>query len=100
MARHLFLHYPSDPNVITLRYQFMLGADFVVAPVLDKGRDAVRLYLPAGEWTHLWSGRDFPGTAGRWVAVAAPLGQPGVFFKTGAASGTHLVAALKASGDL
>jgi alpha-glucosidase len=100
VARHLFLHYPSDPNVITLRYQFMLGADFVVAPVLDKGRDLVRLYLPAGDWTHLWSGRDFPGTAGRWVAVAAPLGQPGIFFKTGAASGTNLVAALKASGDL
>ena len=100
VARHLFLHYPSDPNVVTLRYQFMLGADFVVAPVLDKGRDAVRLYLPAGNWTHLWSGRDFSGTTGRWFAVAAPLGEPGVFFKTGAASGGHLVAALKASGDL
>jgi hypothetical protein len=37
VARHLFLHYPGDPNTHELRYQFLLGPDLLVAPVLDKG---------------------------------------------------------------
>jgi alpha-glucosidase len=96
-VRHLFLHYPYDPNVRDLRYQFLLGPDFLVAPVLDKGVTRLRVYLPAGEWTHLWSGAVTVSAAGEWVEIAAPLGRPGVFFRSGAESGMQLSAALKAA---
>jgi alpha-glucosidase len=100
VVRHLFLHYPNDSNVYNLRYQFMLGSDFLIAPVLDKGAEAIRLYLPAGNWTHLWTQRTFAEQNGQWITVAAPLGQPGVFFKTGSKPGEQLVATLQASAIL
>ena len=65
--RHPFLHFPDDPHTYDLRYQFMLGPDFMIAPVLDRGADQVRVYLPAGEWTHLWTGAKFGGASGTWV---------------------------------
>jgi alpha-glucosidase len=91
LVRHLFLHYPDDPNVYALRYQYMLGADFLVAPVLDQGADSVSVYLPSGEWVHLWSGASYHLPNGEWIEIAAPLGQPGIFFKTGSHAGEELV---------
>jgi alpha-glucosidase len=66
VARHLFLHYPDDPNTHRLRYQFLLGHDLMVAPVLDKGADSVEVYFPEGEeWTELWTSAE-AGRAGDW----------------------------------
>ncbi|WP_420146735.1 alpha-glucosidase, partial [Spirosoma sp.] len=51
VARHLFLHYPDDHNTYALRYQYLLGRDLLVAPVLDKGATSVEVYFPVGdEW--------------------------------------------------
>jgi alpha-glucosidase (family GH31 glycosyl hydrolase) len=33
-----------------------LGAELMVAPVLDPDTDTVEVYLPAGIWVHLWTG--------------------------------------------
>ena len=46
VVRHPFLHYPDDPNTYELRYQFLLGPDLMVAPVVDKGADSVDVYFP------------------------------------------------------
>lgn len=91
VVRHLFLHYPDDPNVYELRYQYMLGSDFLIAPVLDEGAVSVRVYLPGGNWVHLWSGATYRARSGRWIQIAAPLGQPGVFFKEASDAGTEFV---------
>ena len=48
VVRHSFLHYPDDPNTLSLRYQFLLGPDLMVAPVLDPGVDTVEVYFPLG----------------------------------------------------
>jgi alpha-glucosidase len=101
IARHLFLHYPDDPNTHDLRYQFLLGADLLVAPVVDKGADTVEVYFPEGAdlWTDLWTGKDV-GSAGDWVEISAPLGKPGVFLRKGSPSAGDIVAGLKAEGIL
>lgn len=36
------------------KYQYMLGDDMVVAPVIRKGKVKQTLYLPAGEWISIW----------------------------------------------
>lgn len=55
VVRHLFLHYPDDSEVWDLSHQqFLVGRDLLVAPVLDPGRDSVRVYLPRGRWVHVW----------------------------------------------
>lgn len=102
VVRHLFLHYPDDPEVRAIRYeQFMLGPDFLIAPVLDEGADEVRVYLPAGEWIHLWSGdRHGDASAGKYITVAAPIGQPAVFYKADSNAGQKFRERLASEGLL
>jgi alpha-glucosidase len=80
IVRHPFVHYPHDPEVLHLNYQFMVGTELMVAPVLDPGEDTVKVYLPAGTWTHLWTGKTY-GTPERGVyeTVPAPIGEPAAF---------------------
>ncbi|MGB0588207.1 MAG: alpha-glucosidase [Myxococcota bacterium] len=95
VARHLMLHYPDDPKVYTLDQQFMLGADFLIAPVVDEGATTVSLYLPAGRWVHLWSGAPYGDeAAGVTLEIDAPIGQPAVFYRAGSAWGAGLREAL------
>jgi alpha-glucosidase len=96
MVRHPFLEYPNDSNTYNLRYQYMFGSEFMFAPVVDNGATRVRLYLPAGNWTNVWTGETMDTAKGTWVEVAAPIGKPALFYKTGSAIGEQFVAALKA----
>lgn len=99
VVRHPFIHYPDDPETWKITFQeFMLGADFLIAPVTDPGVDKVTAYLPAGEWVHLWSGKTYSG--GQSVTVPAPLGQPGVFYVQGSAWGAELVKRMQAENLL
>ncbi len=100
VVRHPFLHYPGDRNVTALRYQFLLGPDLMVAPVLDRGAETVDVYFPEGEsWTDLWSGAS-AGSPGEWVRMPAPLGEPAVFLRHGAPSASAILDGLKAVGIL
>jgi alpha-glucosidase (family GH31 glycosyl hydrolase) len=72
-----FVHYPEDPEVYGLEYQFMVGEELMVAPVLNPGEGAVEVYLPAGRWVRLWSDKEY-GTleGGVYETVPAPVGSP------------------------
>ncbi|MDQ2886698.1 MAG: alpha-glucosidase [Chloroflexota bacterium] len=98
VMRHPFLHYPDDPLTYSLRYQFLLGTELMVAPVLDQGADHVRVYLPAGRWTHLWTGETVGSADGMWKEIWAPLGKPAVFYKQDSGVGSQFLVALKAEG--
>lgn len=75
--RALFLHYPDDRETFTIQDQYLYGADLMVAPVIEAGAVMRKVYLPQGEWRHLWSGEDVaPG----WRDVPAPIGEPPVFY--------------------
>lgn len=78
VMRPLFLHYEEDARTYTLKYQYLLGRDLLVAPVYDQGRDDWTLYLPEDNWVHLWTGETYRGGD---VTVAAPLGKPPVFYR-------------------
>jgi sulfoquinovosidase len=80
--RALFLHYPEDAATFTIQDQYLYGADLMVAPVIEAGASMRKVYLPQGAWRHLWSGRDYaPG----WHDVAAPIGEPPVFYRADSA---------------
>jgi sulfoquinovosidase len=82
VVRHPFVHYPDDSEVLGLEYQFMVGPDLMVAPVLDPNEDTVEIYLPAGRWVHLWSDRKYGSLdKGVYETVRAPIGEPAVFYK-------------------
>ncbi|MBP6469482.1 MAG: alpha-glucosidase [Chloroflexi bacterium] len=97
LVRHPFIHYPDDANLYDLSYQeFMLGRDFLIAPALDPGVSEVTVYLPEGEWVHVWTGEVFNGR--QTITVPAPIGQPGVFYRAGSAAGAQFMANLEAAG--
>lgn len=81
--RPLFLHYPDDPALFAVQDQFLYGADLLVAPVIAEGTTAREVILPGqGLWRHLWTGQDHgPGRHD----IAAPIGQPPVFYRPGSA---------------
>lgn len=100
VVRHPFLHFPDDPNVHGLRYQFLLGSDVMVAPVLDKGATSVEVYFPLGaEWIDLWTGQDV-GTPGAWSRVTAPLSKPAVLLRKGSAAAEEIRTSLQHEGIL
>ncbi len=77
VARHLWLHYPDDPECVGLQNHFMLGGDLLFAPVVEAGAKTVRMYFPGGSWRHLVTGESVDEKG--WKTIAAPVGTPAVF---------------------
>lgn len=91
LQRPLFMHFEDDPQAYRIQDEYLYGEDLLVAPVHEAGRDRWEPYLPAGAtWIHLWSGAAFAG--GSRVSVPAPIGQPPVFVRKGAAAEAELLA--------
>jgi alpha-glucosidase len=96
VVRHPFIQYPEDPEVYGLEYQFMVGSELMVAPVLDPDEESVEVYLPAGRWVHLWSGRRYGSLdKGVFETVGAPISEPAVFYKEGSDAGRRFKEELK-----
>jgi alpha-glucosidase len=77
IVRHLMMVFPEDRAARAVDDQFMLGPDLLVAPVVRQGATSRSVYLPSGNWFHVWSGESYEGSA--TVEVAAPIGEPPVF---------------------
>ena len=100
LCRHLFLHYPEDSNTYDIRYQFMLGPDLMVAPVLTKGAQTVDVYFPARDaWIDLWTGVAVDRPAG-WSTMPGPIGKPAAYLRKGGAFNDEILAGLRAEGVL
>ena len=79
VMRPLFFEAPQEEKAYShLLFSYMLGDDVLVAPVVEEGKADRELWLPEGNWRHLWSGTAYSG--GSFV-VETPLGYPPVFFK-------------------
>jgi len=80
----LVFDYQDDVNTFNTDFEFMLGRELLVAPVMKK-TEKWNVYLPRGKWIHYWTGKKYQG--GGTVTVDAPLyGQDGLpmFVKAGA----------------
>lgn len=81
LMRPLFLDHPDDPVCWEIEDQYRFGRAMLVATIVEEGATTRRLYLPAGEWTELWTGARHHGPA--WITVDAPLHQIPVFVPSG-----------------
>ena len=63
-------------------YSYLLGDELFVCPVIEKDVKTRRVWLPEGDWVHLWTETALPGGE---RLVPAPLGQPPVFYREGSA---------------
>ena len=81
LARPLVYDWPSDPTTYHIDDEYMLGPDFLVAPMF-KSRGSRDIYLPAGGWYDFWTDHRFDG--GRWISYEADLDTLPLFVRAGA----------------
>jgi alpha-D-xyloside xylohydrolase len=72
MMRALLVDDPHDPAAWTAELEYRLGADLLVAPMIDPSGQR-EVYLPAGEWVDHWTGTIVAG--GRHLRARTPLHQ-------------------------
>ncbi len=78
VQRPLFIHNEEDEKCYDIQYEYLLGPDMLVAPVYLADQTEREVYLPEGEWIHLWTGAGYgKGTH----TVEAQLGDTPVFYK-------------------
>jgi alpha-glucosidase len=81
LFRPLVLNYQEDSNTFNLDDQFMVGADLLVAPILQPNQTSRMVYLPEGVWYDYWTSRKQPG--GTMTRVDAPLEVVPMFIRGG-----------------
>ena len=82
VQRPLVFDHQYDPVARSLDDQFVLGADLLVAPVLQPGTTARQVYLPAGTW-YDWH-TDEPSTGPCWVVAPTPMDRIPLYARAGA----------------
>lgn len=81
LVRPLFYYNNADSNLYKATNQFMWGDAFLIAPVLQKGIITQDIYLPAGNWYHLFSGNKTAGK--KWITEKLSLNDIPVYVKEG-----------------
>ncbi|MDZ4724543.1 MAG: alpha-glucosidase [Leptospira sp.] len=81
VVRHNFLVEPLDQILADKKYQFFVGNDLLVAPITKSGANEVEVYLPKGQWEHIWSGKIYNGN--NTYEIDTPLGKPTAFIRIG-----------------
>jgi len=71
-----------DPQVNTIQDEYLYGDAFLVAPIIEKGAESRKVYLPDGIWFNFWTNEPFPG--GQIVTADAPLDTLPLFVQGGA----------------
>ena len=82
VVRPLFFYY-DEKEAYNNGYEYLLGRDILVAPVMRPKATKRKVYLPEDEWIHLWSQQEYKG--GTYV-IDAPYGQIPVFIRKNANS--------------
>ncbi|NLH50230.1 MAG: alpha-glucosidase [Myxococcales bacterium] len=81
LIRHTELVDPDWAESLQAHGQWMIGDDLLLAPVVTEGGEQVKVYLPEGEWEHLFTGERYSGRT--IFTVPAPIGTPAAFFRRG-----------------
>jgi alpha-glucosidase len=84
MIRPLVFGYPDDPGILReeVKYEFLCGDSFLVAPVYQDEEVRDGIYLPAGTWIDYWTGERHRGPL-RLHGHPAPLDRLPLFVKAG-----------------
>lgn len=77
VVRPLFFYYEEEAAYQEC-YEYLLGRDMLVAPVVRPGETKRKVYLPQDKWVHLWSGKAYDGGT---YTVDAPIGEIPVFVR-------------------
>ena len=79
LMRAMFVEFPDDPVCWELEEQYMYGDKYLVAPILNLGQRARKVYLPSGCDWRLSDDSQQIFSGGQWPEVRAPLDTMPVF---------------------
>lgn len=79
LMRTMFYEFPQDEKCWEISDQYMLGAEYLVAPVLYANQYSRNVYLPDGLWKNLNDGKEYKG--GQTITCDAPIEYIPVFKK-------------------
>jgi alpha-glucosidase len=89
VIRPILYDFPDDPACLAENDEMMLGANLLVAPVVEPGVLEREVHLPAGAgWFDVWSGTLHDG--GRSVRLPAPWDRPPMLAREGSAIPVNL----------
>ncbi|MBQ4473630.1 MAG: alpha-glucosidase [Lachnospiraceae bacterium] len=91
VMRPLFYHYDEEPAYDEM-FEYLLGRDLLVAPVIEEKAVYREVYLPEDQWIHLYTGDSYDG--GRH-SVFAPIGRPPVFVRKDSPYADELIQAVR-----
>ena len=77
VVRPLFFYYDEE-KAYTECYEYLLGRDILVAPVIRPNQTVRKVYLPDDGWIHLWSGKEYKGGE---YEIPSPIGEIPVFIR-------------------
>jgi alpha-D-xyloside xylohydrolase len=69
--RPMFLEFPADDvcaSDAVEQQQFMLGPDWLIAPVTQENATSWPVYLPSGTWSYWWN-KTTVQSRGQWAVV-------------------------------
>ena len=70
--RPLWYEFPEDDGAYGINDQYMLGPEYLVAPVTIQNQTSRAVYFPKGaSWQHLFTKEVVVG--GKWEFIAAPI---------------------------
>ncbi len=83
IMRSMFVNYQNDENCYSrnAQYQFMIGENLLVAPVVNSTESTKRLYLPEGKW-YDWMNNKIV-TGGEWKIFESPINKIPLYIKEG-----------------
>lgn len=64
------LEYPKDPRSVAAEYEYLLGKELLIAPVVEPSNTRT-LYTPPGEWINYWNGDPLTGGQDNTVNAGA-----------------------------
>jgi alpha-glucosidase len=81
--RPLYMHYfdtvkSENCKLKDIKYQYLLGRDLLVCPVIEPGKTVKKVMLPEDQWINIWTGEEY----GHGVyEFDVPLRRPPVFVR-------------------
>jgi len=82
MIRPTFHDYPEDPRSFDENDDMLLGANLLVASVVEPGQQVRKVHLPSGAgWYDFWQGRHYAG--GQDITLPATWQQPPLLAREG-----------------
>lgn len=77
----LYYHYSKDTTAMNVSDEFMWGESILVAPILQKGMNERKLYLPEGKWYDLFKNDILTGNS--WNNINTEIAHIPVYVKEG-----------------